>query len=178
MELLTTSHSTDSSYGIEYSAVGTTEHELRALLDQWRGVMATSRPRWTGVDLTFTQLRVLSALAKRGSMRISELADEFGIGLAAASALADRMTRRGLLTRKTDEHDRRSVRLELSTRGRHLIERIERGSTEHFEKLIARMTPSEREAFATTMRAFLRLTEEHRLEKRPNGLVAVVRRNA
>lgn len=139
--------------------------------------MATSRPKWSGVDLTFTQLRALSALAKRGSLRVSELAEEFGIGLAAASALADRMTRRGLITRKTDPDDRRIVRLELSLRGRHLIERLERGSTEHFAKLIARMTPAERDALATTMRAFVRLTEEHRIERESNGLV-VVRRNS
>ena len=157
--------------------MATDEQQLLALLHQWRTVMATSRPTWSGVDLTFTQLRVLSALARHGSLRVSALAEEFGIGLAAASALADRMARRGLIARKTDEHDRRIVLLELSTRGRHLIERIDRGSTEHFEKVISRMTPSERDAFATTMRAFLRLTEEHRIEKHPSGLVAV-RRNS
>ena len=151
-------------------------NDVSDLLQQWRSVMAASRPRWSGVDLTFTQLRALSALAKRGSLRVTELAQEFGIGLAAASALADRMAQRGLIERKTDPNDRRIVRLEVTTRGRHLLERLERGSTEHFGKLIARMTPAEREALAATLRAFVRLSAEHTIQKEPSGLVTIRRK--
>lgn len=149
--------------------------ELQDLLRFWRAVMAASRPRWGAVDLTFTQLRALSGIAKRDGMRITELAEELSIGIAAASALADRMSRRGLIARKTDPADRRIVRLEVSTRGQQLLERLERGSTEHFGKLIARMTPSEREALATTLRAFLRLSAEFRVQKEASGLVTVRR---
>ena len=141
----------------------------------WRAVLAASRPRWGAVDLTFTQLRALSGIAKRDGMRVTELAEELGIGVAAASALADRMSRRGLLGRKTDPEDRRIVRLQVSTRGQHLLDRLERGSTEHFGKLIARMTPAEREALATTLRAFVRLSAEFRVEKEASGLVTVRR---
>ena len=152
-----------------------TQAELQDLIRSWRAVMAASRPRWGAVDLTFTQLRALSGIAKRDGMRVTELAEELGIGLAAASALADRMSRRGLIARKTDREDRRIVRLEVSTRGQHLLERLERGSTEHLGKLIARMTPAEREALTTALRAFVRLSAEFRIEKESSGLVAVRR---
>ncbi len=69
------------------------------------------------------------------------------------------------------------MRLELTARGRQPPERIERGSTEHFEKVIARMTPAEREAPATAFRALVRLSREHILEKRDHGIVAVRRMN-
>ncbi len=154
---------------------GPSETDIHDLLRQWRAVMASARPRWSATDLTFTQLRALSAIARRGGMRMSELADELGIGLAAASALADRMAGRQLITRRPDPDDRRIVRLETATRGRHLLERLERGSIDHFGKLIARMTPAEREALATTLRAFVRLSAEHTLRKGPGGLVAVQR---
>jgi len=180
--MLSTSHCADSSYDIKFRTVSTAsatradaQAELQDLLRSWRAVMAASRPRWGAVDLTFTQLRALSGIAKQDGMRITELAEELGIGLAAASALADRMTRRGLVARKTDPDDRRIVRLEVSTRGRHVLERLERGSTEHFGKLIARMTPSEREALTTTLRAFVRLSAEFRVEKEASGLVTVRR---
>jgi len=149
--------------------------EIEGLLQQWKAVMATARPRWNDADLTFTQLRALSVL-QRGHVRVSELGEALGIGLAAASTLADRMARRQLIVRRSDPADGRIVRLELSARGRTLIERMERGRTEHLAKLITRMTPSEREAFKTTMRAFVRLTAEHTLTKRPHGLVVVRRR--
>src|SRR2546425_13372369 len=149
--------------------------EIEGLLEQWKAVMAGALPRLCNADLTFTQLRALSVL-QRGHVRVSELGDALGIGLAAASTLADRMVRRQFIVRRSDPEDGRIVRLELSARGRTLIERMERGRTEHLGKLIARMTPSEREAFKTTMRAFVRLTAEHTLTKEPHGLLVVRRR--
>src|SRR5919108_2437932 len=152
-----------------------THGEIADLLRQWRAVMAASRPRWRAADLTFTQLRALSAIAHRRGMRMSELGDDLGIGLAAASALADRMVARQFIARRPDPDDRRIVRLELSSRGRKLLERLERDRSEHFGKLIARMTATERDALATTLRAFVRLSAQHSVEKEPTGLVVVRR---
>lgn len=155
--------------------MGTTQSEVQELLRQWREVMASSRPRWKAADLTLTQLRALSVIRRRDGMRMSELGTELGIGLAAASALADRMARRQLIVRRPDPDDRRIVRLEVAKRGRGLLERLEQGSIDHFGKLIERMTPAEREALATILRAFVRLTAEHSLRKGPAGLVVVER---
>jgi DNA-binding MarR family transcriptional regulator len=154
---------------------GDTRTEIEDLLQQWKAVMAAARPRWSTADLTFPQLRALSVL-QRGHVSVGELAETLGIGLAAASTLADRMARRQFIVRRSDPDDGRVVRLELSARGRSLIERMERGRTEHLGKVIAQMTPAEREAFKTTMRAFVRLTAEHTLTKEPHGLVIVRRR--
>jgi DNA-binding MarR family transcriptional regulator len=152
-----------------------TQAEIEDLLQQWKAVMAASRPRWSSADLTFTQLRALSVL-QRGHVRVTELGEALGIGLAAASTLADRMAQRRFIVRRSDPDDGRIVRLELSSRGRALIEHLERGRTEHFGKLIGRMTPSEREALKTTLRAFVRLTAEHAITKETHGLIAIRRR--
>src|SRR2546428_13362015 len=98
-----------------------TRTETLDLLQQWKAVMAGARPRWSTADLTFTQLRALSVL-QRGHVRVSQLGDALGIGLAAASTLADRMARRQLIVRRSDPAAGRIVRLELSARGRTLIE--------------------------------------------------------
>jgi len=153
---------------------GDTRTEIDDLLQQWKAVMAAARPSWSTADLTFPQLRALSVL-QRGNVSMGELAETLGIGLAAASTLADRMARRQFIVRRSDPEDGRVVRLALSARGRALIERMERGRTEHLGKVIAKMTPAEREAFKTTMRAFIRLTAEHTLTKEPHGLVIVRR---
>lgn len=152
-----------------------TDSEIQELVRQWRAVMALRRPRWQAADLTFTQLRALSAVGRRQPLRVSDLAEELGAGLAAASALVDRMTRHGLLARRADPEDRRIVLLELTPRARKVLARIEQGSSDHFTRLIARMTPAEREALATTLRAFIRLNAEEVLEKRAHGLVAIRR---
>jgi len=154
-----------------------TQGEINELLTQWKAVMAASRPRWSTADLTFTQLRALSVL-QRGKVRVSELGEALGIGLAAASTLADRMARRRFIVRRPDPEDGRAVHLELSARGRTLIEHLERGRTEHFGRLIARMTPHERVALKTTLRAFIRLSAEHSVTKEGPHALVIVRRRA
>jgi DNA-binding MarR family transcriptional regulator len=162
------------------TAAGTraeTRTEVEELLQQWKAVMAASRPHWGATDLTFTQLRALSVL-QRGNVRVSELSEALGIGLAAASTLADRMAQRRFVVRRPDPEDGRVVHIELSSRGRTLIEHLERGRTEHFGKLIARMTPAEREALKTTLRAFVRLSADHTITKEGSHALVIVRRRA
>jgi DNA-binding MarR family transcriptional regulator len=133
--------------------------EIQDLLHQWRELMAASRPRWGAADLTFTQLRALSVLARRQPMRVSDLAEALDMSIASASALVDRMARRGLVSRRDDAEDRRTVLVGLAARGRRILEALERGSSEHFTRLFERMTDEERAALATTLRAFLRLSD-------------------
>jgi DNA-binding MarR family transcriptional regulator len=152
-----------------------TRGEIEELMAQWRHVMAASRPHWGSVDLTFTQLRALSTIARRQPLRVSGLAQELGVGLGAASALTDRMVRHGLVSRRPQEGDRRIVLLEVAQRGRKLLDRLEQDRTEHFGKLIERMTPAERDALAVVLRAFVRLSAENTLKRGPHGPVVVQR---
>ena len=140
--------------------MGRTDTELGDLLHQWRELMASARPRWTAADLTFTQLRALSVLARKQPQRMSDLADALDMTPASASALIDRIDQRGFVTRRSDPDDRRTVRVELSRRGQHILDVMERGSSDHFGRLIEKMTPAERDALATTLRAFLRIGAE------------------
>jgi len=140
--------------------VARNDGELADLLHQWRELMAASRPRWSAADLTFTQLRGLSVLARRQPLRMSDLAESLGMTPASASALIERMEQRRFVTRRSDAEDRRTVLVELSRRGKHILDVMERGSSDHFGRLIEKMTPEERDALATTLRAFLRISAE------------------
>ena len=140
--------------------MGRNDTELGDLLHQWRELMASARPRWTTADLTFTQLRALSVLARKQPQRMSDLAEALDMTPASASALIDRMDQRGFVTRRSDPDDRRTVLVELSRRGQHILDIMERGSSDHFGRLIEKMTPAERDALATTLRAFLRISAE------------------
>jgi DNA-binding MarR family transcriptional regulator len=119
--------------------------------------MSAARPRWSAADLTFTQLRGLSVLARRQPLRMSDLAEALGMTAASASALIDRMVQRGFVTRRSDPDDRRTVLVELSRRGQRILDIMERGSSDHFTRMIEKMTASERDALATTLQAFLRI---------------------
>ena len=136
------------------------DKELQDLLQQWRELMSAARPRWSAADLTFTQLRGLSVLARRQPLRMSDLAEALGMTAASASALIDRMVQRGFVTRRSDPDDRRTVLVELSRRGQRILDIMERGSSDHFTRMIEKMTASERDALATTLQAFLRISAQ------------------
>jgi DNA-binding MarR family transcriptional regulator len=140
--------------------VSRNDTEIEDLLHQWRELMSAARPRWSAADLTFTQLRGLSVLARRQPLRMSDLAEALGMTPASASALIDRMVQHAFVTRRSDPNDRRTVLVELSRRGQRILDAMERGSTDHFTRMIEQMTAIERAALATTLGAFLRLSAQ------------------
>jgi len=119
--------------------------------------MAAAPDGWGDVDLTFTQLRALLVLG-RESLRISDVAKALGMSLASASALSDRLVRQGLVTRRPDTSDRRSVLLHIAPAGTRVLRRIDRAQTSQMTHAIRLMSAAERRALATTLHAFLRIT--------------------
>jgi len=138
--------------------VATTDAELAGLVARMRAVTARSPDAWGGIDLTFTQLRALFVLATaQQSVRVSDLAKSLHMSLASASALSDRLVRLGYIGRSEDPADRRAVLLELAAKGTRLLSRLERRSNAQLGFALHRMTKHEREALATSLRAFLRV---------------------
>ncbi len=134
------------------------EGEIHALVRQMREVTAASPEAWEDVELTFTQLRGLFVLGARQPLCVSDLAGALRMSLASASALSDRLVRLGYVARRSDPDDRRTVLLDLATKGARLLERLERRSTEKLSRAIQQMTGDERAALATALRAFLRVS--------------------
>src|SRR5688572_28331798 len=118
--------------------------------------MAASPDAWTDVDLTFTQLRALFILGRQ-PLRVSDLAKALGMSLASASALSDRLVRLDLVARHPDPTDRRSVFLHVAPPGVRVLRRLNRAQTSQLTRAIKQMSDEERRAFATTLRAFLRV---------------------
>ena len=142
----------------------TTDAEISRLVAQMRELTARSPDAWVDVDLTFTQLRALFVLAAADRpVRVSDLARGLKMSLASASALSDRLVRLGYVGRRTDPADRRAVLLEVAAKGSRLLGRIERRSNAELAYAVDRMTAQEREALATSVRAFVRvLSTKHR----------------
>ena len=133
-----------------------------------RDLTARSPDAWADVDLTFTQLRALFALdSSDRPVRVSDLARRLKMSLASASALSDRLVRLGYVGRQADPMDRRAVLLEVAAKGSRLLARIERRSNARLAHALRRMTAHEREALATSIRAFIRVGSERRASARP-----------
>ncbi|RZK95305.1 MAG: MarR family transcriptional regulator, partial [Rhodococcus sp. (in: high G+C Gram-positive bacteria)] len=70
------------------------------------------------LDLTFSQVRMLFALAQHGEpLPINEVAERLRLSVAAAGRNVDQLVKLGLVVRREDERDRRVKRVSLSEAG-------------------------------------------------------------
>lgn len=78
--------------------------------------------RAAGAGLSVPQLRVLAFLRRSPGASLSAVAEFCGVADASASAMVDRLVRRGLAAREPDPSERRRVRLTLTPGGSSLFE--------------------------------------------------------
>ena len=100
------------------------------------------------------QVRVLSVLAREGTMNVSGLARTVGIIASSASRLCDRLEAAGLLLREPDPDSRREVTVSLSPEGRRRLEDLAQTRRQDFAPVLARMSPSGREALIRGLTEF------------------------
>ncbi|HEV2028444.1 MAG TPA: MarR family transcriptional regulator [Candidatus Dormibacteraeota bacterium] len=93
-----------------------------------RALLTSKASRWHDLDISMQQLRALYLLRDEEEVPVGRLAELFGIGLPAASLLADRLVRSGFVERRGDPADRRRVLLSLSRAGERLVTDLREGS--------------------------------------------------
>ncbi len=74
--------------------------------------------------LTIAMWRVLAALSTNGEQRQIDLAEMTSIDASTLSRLVTRLVRQGLVTRSRSKVSNREVTVELSEKGRALVERL------------------------------------------------------
>jgi len=72
--------------------------------------------------LSMPQFSILMQLYYRGNCGISEISERFEITNAAASQHVDNLVQAGVIGRAEDPHDRRAKQIQLSPKGKALIE--------------------------------------------------------
>ena len=76
-----------------------------------------------------------------------DVAAELGSALSTATAVIDRLVKRGLVRRDRDESNRRVVRLSLTDEGRCLLGRFVEEQLANSVAILARLTPQERRTY-------------------------------
>jgi DNA-binding MarR family transcriptional regulator len=74
--------------------------------------------------LTLPMFRVLAALLQREEQRLGELSEMIQMEISTLSRLVGTMKTRRLVSRRRQENDERSVRINLTPEGRALIEQL------------------------------------------------------
>src|SRR2546422_11677001 len=118
-----------------------------------RALLTSTASRWRGLDISMQQLRAIYMLRDEEVAPVGRLAELFGIGLPAASILADRLVRGGLVERRGDPHDRRRVLLSLTKVGSRLVTDLREGSHAQLRRWMASMAPDDLAALSRGWRA-------------------------
>ncbi|MFD3458726.1 MarR family winged helix-turn-helix transcriptional regulator [Nocardia fluminea] len=91
-----------------------------------RSVLAVYRPLLEPLGLTHPQYLVMLALWGEAPMSVKAVAEAIQLDSATLSPLLKRLESAGLITRRRDPHDERTLHIDLTEAGRKLREQAER----------------------------------------------------
>lgn len=114
-------------------------------------------------SISMPQLGILMQLHYRRDCGISDIGERFDITSAAASQLADKLVQSGLIQREEDPNDRRAKLLNLTDKGRQLIQHGIEERYRWVDQLAEKLTPEERAKVAEALEILSQAAKE--LEK-------------
>jgi DNA-binding MarR family transcriptional regulator len=101
--------------------------------------------------LSMPQFSILMQLYYRGFCGISDISDRFEISNAAASQHVDNLVQQGLIGRTEDPHDRRAKQIQLSEKGRLLIQDSFGARYQWVDQLARVIDPKDQEKIAEAL---------------------------
>jgi DNA-binding MarR family transcriptional regulator len=102
-------------------------------------------------DVSVTQCRALQLLAERGRLTLNQLAAGLYLDKSTASRVVDALERKEYVRRKAHPEDRRAVHLEITSRGKGLVDRIQDDLAIRHAGLLAEFSPEIRHAAITLL---------------------------
>ena len=93
------------------------------------------------------QFWALEYLSRKGPSLMSEIASFLNVSRPAATGLIDRLIAQKLVSRQTAEHDRRGVRVEITSRGKKIVSNIWDQKRRSLEKVFSKISPQDRRQY-------------------------------
>jgi DNA-binding MarR family transcriptional regulator len=117
------------------------------------------------IGLSMPQFGILMQLHYRGNCGVSDISDRFDITNAAASQLVDKLVQSRLVQREEDPHDRRAKLLNLTDKGKALIQKGIEERYRWVDELAGKLTSAERVQISEALDVMTRAAQE--LEAEP-----------
>lgn len=129
---------------------------VTAVLTASRALVGVSARSLAGVEdaVTLTQFRTLVVLHAHGPARLSRLADSLQVNASSALRTVDRMIASGLVDRRENEQDRREVLIELTARGRRLVDEVTDRRRRAIEEIVSGMSATRQRQVVDALLAF------------------------
>jgi DNA-binding MarR family transcriptional regulator len=104
-------------------------------------------------NLNFEAFYLLFFLRQRSSASVGEIAKELGIHISTASRAVDRLEKRGLVSRKKNPKDKRTILVCLEPEGEHMVMLSQNQSYDMIKSNIEKYNLTDIDAFRKTAAA-------------------------
>lgn len=95
-------------------------------------------------QLTLMQFQALIFVSKKQNVTMSDIANYFSITLPTTTTLVDKLIKSELITRESDEKDRRIVRIVLSKKGCDLLKEMKKARNKKLTRILSYLSEEER----------------------------------
>lgn len=120
----------------------------------WRTEWSKDNPQ----DISISQLQTLDILASEGPKSSSYLSQVIGVTSGGMTVISDKLVRLELVQRISDANDRRVVKLEITDKGREVLQAIQERRISLMEKMYSALNPQE---FQQLLSIYRKLTASH-----------------
>lgn len=110
-------------------------------------------------EMSLTQASALGTLRDLGPQRITDLADREGVRQPTCTGLINNLEAQGWVVRTSDETDRRTVRVDLTSQGRRVLESIIDARASVLDRYLRELTREEQHVLAAALPVMHRLIE-------------------
>jgi DNA-binding MarR family transcriptional regulator len=139
------------------------EELIRQIIELRRRVNQVIRDRtldsWVKLSLTIPQLKSLFYVSQHGKVNISGLASGIRVTPANVTGIVDRLIEQGLLTRMPDPDDRRVLWLEVTNKGKTLVDDLREGRANEMRRILDELTEEELSIVAHGFNLLVRAAE-------------------
>lgn len=106
-------------------------------------------------SISIPQFTLLGFLNQSSGLNMSQLADLMRHTTPATTGLVDRLVKDGLVERFSHPRDRRQVLVQITDKGRELVEGMKRGIVQDVTETFDELEPEDQEAWVRIYRAIL-----------------------
>jgi len=111
-------------------------------------------------NVTTSQVVILIRIFEKKTTRIGALSKEMRVSAPTITGVIDRLVRNGYLSRIHDKEDRRAVNVELTSKGKNLVEQMLSEIHKRWYRILAHLTVEERDSYLRVLKRIVEVLAE------------------
>ena len=111
-------------------------------------------------QVTSSQMIILIRIYEKETTRVGALSKEMHVSAPTITGVIDRLLRNGYLRRIRDREDRRAVNVELTEKGKGLVERILSEINKRWYRILIHLSEEERENYLRILKRIVEVTSK------------------